>query len=333
MNRIILLDKRPFGPLENENFRLVEASRPEMEPGMLLLRSQYFSVDPYMRNRMNAVRSYVEPYQVGQPIDGDAVAEVLESDDPHYKPGDLVVGTLPWQEYIVTHASAVTKIDGNDISPTAYLGILGLTGLTAYFGLLDVGKIQAGEQVVVSGAGGAVGSVAGQIARIKGCRVTGIAGTEEKIRYLSEDLEFDQVINYKTHSNIRKALMKTNPEGVDVYFDNVGGDVSDGVMYVLNNHARIILCGQVAQYNQGRIATGPRLNAQLIVNRARMEGFIVFDYKDRYPDAIAVLKKWILQGKLKYRETIMEGFENLPQALMGLFKGDNIGKQLVRVNP
>jgi NADPH-dependent curcumin reductase CurA len=331
MNKTIVLQKRPFGPLKADNFKILDDRTPKLEAGKLLLRSMFFSVDPYMRNRMNAIRSYVDPFKVGEPIEGDAIAEVMDSDHPDFRPGDRVTGSFPWKEMMCIDPARATKINDTGISPTAYLGILGLTGLTAYFGLTDVGKIRPGEQVVISGAAGAVGSVAGQIARIMGCQVTGIAGSEQKIQYITDELKFDRAINYKSFPNIRKALAKTNPDGIDIYFDNVGGDVSDSVMYFLNPHARIVLCGQIALYNQSRISTGPRLNAQLIVKRARMEGFIVHDYKDRYPEAIEDLKKWIMQNELSYRETIIEGFSNLPSALMGLFKGENIGKMIVGV--
>ena len=332
MNRKIILHKRPLGTLNPDNFRLLEEPRPDFQSGKLLLKGLFFSVDPYMRNRMNAFRSYIEPYDIGRPISGDAIAEVIKSDLPEFQTGDLVTGSLPWQEYMLMDPSRVAKIDNMDISPTAFLSVLGLTGLTAYFGVTDIGRVQSGDQVVISAAAGAVGSVAGQIARILGCRVTGITGSEQKVKYIIDDLHFDEAINYKSHPNIRKALVKSNPKGIDMYFDNVGGDISDSIMYLLNTHARIALCGQISLYDQSRISTGPRLNAQLIVKRARMEGFIVYDYKDRYPEAMEVLKKWIREGELKYRETIIDGFENLPSALMGLFKGKNIGKQLVKVN-
>ena len=256
----------------------------------------------------------------------------METKSDQLNVGDLVVGNLPWQEYATIKSKRVEKILADEAIPsTAYLSVLGLTGLTAYFGLLDIGEPRSGETVVISAAAGAVGSVAGQIARIKGCKVIGIAGGEKKCSYLKNDLLFDETIDYKKAPNIRKELRKICPQKVDIYFDNVGGDISDGVFYMLNNKARIVLCGQISLYNKNRLSMGPRLYPQFLIHRVKMQGFIVYDYAIKFSEAQNQLKHWIVDGTIKYNENIIEGFENLPAAFLGLFTGENIGKQLVKV--
>ena len=329
--KAIVLKSRPRGLPTPDNFELVAMNIPRLQDGEVLVRLWYFSVDPYMRNRMNDVKSYIEPYALNEPLSGDAIGEVIESKSEALKPGDTVTGIFPWQEYAVKNASSIRKIESNNLPITAHLGILGLTGLTAYFGMLDIGRPKKGETVVISGAAGAVGQVAGQIAKIKGCKVIGIAGSKQKIDYLQNNLGFDGAVNYKEHRNIRRPLRNACPEGVDIYFDNVGGEISDNVIYMLNDHARIVLCGQIALYNSPRIEMGPRLNAQFIIHRVRMEGFIVYDYASRYSEAIGRLSQWMKEGRLQYSENIVEGFENMIEALLGLFKGKNLGKQLVKV--
>jgi NADPH-dependent curcumin reductase CurA len=244
----------------------------------------------------------------------------------------LLVGILPWQEYAVLDPKKFEKlIPDENIPATAYLSILGLTGLTAYFGLLDIGNPQSGETVVISAAAGAVGSISGQIARIKGSKTIGIAGGEKKINHLKNNLHFDDAIDYKKTPNMRKELRKRCPERVDIYFDNVGGDISDGVFYLLNNYARIVLCGQISLYNLNRLSMGPRLYPQFLIRRVKMQGFIVYDYRDQFSEARGQIKQWILDGKMTYDENIIDGFENIPDAFLGLFRGENIGKQLVKV--
>ena len=332
MNKKIILKSRPSGELTPEIFKIIEDEIPTIKSGQVLLKTRYISVDPYMRNRMNNVKSYIEPYEINEPLSGDAIAEVIESKSEKFKIGDLVTGEIPWQEVAAINEEKIRIIKPNeDIQETAYLGVLGLTGLTAYFGLLDIGAPKAGETVVISGAAGAVGSIAGQIAKIKGCKVVGIAGSDEKVNHLKNEMRFDEGINYKETKNIRKALMRTSPKGIDIYFDNVGGEISDAVMYLINNDARIIMCGQISLYNQNRISMGPRLNAQLIIKRAKMQGFIVYDYRNQYESAIQQIKDWIISGKIKYQENIVEGFDNTIDALLGLFRGNNIGKQIVKV--
>ncbi len=326
-----LLVKRPRGVLTEEVFAGDETELIEPVEGEVLMRSLYFSVDPYMRNRMNNVPSYVAPFELNAPLVGDAIAEVMVSNSPNFNSGDMVTGTLPWQEYCVLPAKKLQKIDTDLVPATYFLSVLGLTGLTAYFGLLDIGKPKQGESVVISGAAGAVGLIAGQIARLKDCPVVGIAGGEQKVRYLTDEAGFDAAIDYKEVPNVRKPLRSALPDGVDIYFDNVGGEISDNVMYMLRDYARIILCGQISLYNSGRLETGPRLLGQLLIHRAVMQGFIVYDYQDQFSRARTELIGWITEGKIKQPENIIDGFENLPKALMGLFQGENTGKQLVRV--
>jgi NADPH:quinone reductase len=333
LNRTILLKSRPSGELTLDIFDFIEQGIPAAGDGEVLLKAKYFSVDPYMRNRMNDVKSYVEPFKLNEPLSGDAIAEVVESKSDKFEIGDVVIAELPRQEYSTIKAEKLRKIHTEkDISATAYLGVLGLSGLTAYIGMLDIGEPKTGETVVISGAAGAVGSIAGQISKLKGCKVVGIAGSELKVNYLKNELHFDEAINYKEFKNIRKPLRKACPEGVDVYFDNVGGDISDSVMYMLNDHSRIVMCGQISLYNQNRISMGPRLNAQLIIKRAKMQGFIVHDYANQFSEAQKQLSIWMKERKIIYNENIIEGFENIVDALIGLFRGDNLGKQIVKLD-
>lgn len=331
VNRI-LLQSRPKGMPAVENFKFDEQDIANASEGNLLLKPLYASVDPYMRGRMNDSKSYVPPYNLNEPITGGIVAEVLESNHEKYSAGDVVMGNLPWQTLILSKGEGLTKVNP-DIAPLSYnLGILGMPGLTAYCGLLFIGEPKEGETVVVSGAAGAVGTVVGQIAKQKGCRVIGIAGSDDKIKYLKEELGFDEGINYKTTSNIKDALEQACPDGVDVYFDNVGGDISDAVYRLVNKFARIIICGQISLYNVTTPPVGPRVEPILLTKSCLMKGFIVSDYANRFDEAARGLAKWLQEGKLKYEENIIEGFENLPEAFLGLFKGENTGKQLVKIS-
>ncbi|MCM3740024.1 NADP-dependent oxidoreductase [Oceanobacillus luteolus] len=315
----------------NENFELVTNSLPTINEGELLIRTIYLSVDPYMRGRMNGVKTYVDPFQLNEVLIGGVVGEVVESKNNDFKTGEIVEGRLGWSDFSVSNGSNIRKIDPTLAPISTSLGVVGMPGLTAYFGLLDIGKAKEGETVVISGAAGAVGMVAGQIAKIKGCRVIGIAGSEEKVNYLSNQLGFDQTINYKTE-NVLDALKAACPSGVDIYFDNVGGEISDAVIKLINYKARIIVCGQISQYNNEQIETGPRIQGQLIQRSALMQGFIVSDYADRFGEGYRQLGKWVKEGRLQYRENVVDGLENAPDAFIGLFRGDNIGKQLVRVS-
>jgi NADPH:quinone reductase len=329
-NKQILLASRPPGMPTLDNFNIVDAEVPEPKDGEVLLRTRFLSVDPYMRGRMRDQKSYVPPFALNEVIAGGVVAEVIESRAPAFQPGDIVTGMLGWRLYSVARAEVVRKVDPNIAPVTTALGVLGMPGLTAYFGLLDIGQPKEGETVVVSGAAGAVGMTVCQIAKIKGCRVVGIAGSEEKNRYLENELHVDATINYKT-ADIKEAMKAACPKGVDVYFDNVGGEISDAVMQLLNQGARIPLCGQISLYNLERPNIGPRIQPYLLINSALMKGFIVSNYAARFAEGGKQLAQWLAEGKLKYSETFVEGFENAPRAFLDLFEGKNLGKQLVKV--
>lgn len=331
MNRQIVLKSRPAGEPTAENFEMVAASAVSAKDGELLVKAKYVSVDPYMRGRMSDAKSYIAPFEPGKPIEGSIVAEVLESRHPDFKQGDFLLAPLQWQEIQAVAAEKVTKLNKNSTPLSYYLGILGMPGLTAYFGLLDIGKPISGETVVISGAAGAVGIVAGQIARIKGCKVVGISGSDEKNAYLTNELKFDEVINYKTTGSLRKAIEKACPDGVDIYFDNVGGEISDAVISTINKGARIIICGQISLYNETKLPMGPRMQPTLLKKSALMQGFIVSNYASRFPEGVKQLATWLGEGRLSYQETIVKGFEKLPEAFIGLFEGKNTGKLLVDI--
>lgn len=331
-NQIIELASRPKGePVEN-TFRIREIDTPEPGNGEVLLKSIYISVDPYMRGRMRDEKSYMPPFEVGKPIAGGIVSEVVQSKAEGWESGDLLEGILPWKRYQVVDPSSLRKLDPAMKPLSLALSTLGMTGLTAYFGLVDIGKPQKGETVVISGAAGAVGGVAVQIAKIKGCRVVGIAGSGEKIEYLKNELGADEAINYKTTDDLSSALASACPDGVDVYFDNVGGAISDAVIPLINRYARIVLCGQISLYNAISIPQGPRVAPLLVKRSALMKGFIVTDYQDRIKEGALQLATWYREGKLHHQETAIEGFEQLPQAFMRLFSGDKMGKLVVKVN-
>jgi NADPH-dependent curcumin reductase CurA len=331
MNKQILLKSRPLGKPTAENFTITDAPAVSAKEGELVVKAKYISVDPYMRGRMSDAKSYIPPFEIDKAIEGGIVAVVTESRHPDFKIGDAVYASLQWKEVQVVAAGKVTKLDKNIAPLSYYLGILGMPGLTAYFGLLDIGKPLAGQTVVVSGAAGAVGIVVGQIARIKGCRVVGIAGSDEKNAYLSNELKFDAVINYHTTSDINEAIAKACPNGVDVYFDNVGGTISDAVIANINKGARIILCGQISTYNDIKALFGLRPQTTLLKKSALMQGFIVSNYASRFPEGVKQLSIWLSERKLSYHETIIQGFERLPEAFIGLFEGKNTGKLLVEI--
>lgn len=329
-NKQILLASRPPGMPTLDSFSIVDAEVPAPKDGEVLLRTRFLSVDPYMRGRMRDQKSYVPPFALNEVIAGGVVAEVIESRAPALQPGNIVTGLLGWRLYSVARAEELRKVDPNIAPVTTALGVLGMPGLTAYFGLLDIGQPQDGETVVVSGAAGAVGMTVCQIAKIKGCRVVGIAGSEEKNRYLENELQVDATINYKT-ADIKQAMRAACPNGVDVYFDNVGGEISDAVMQLITQRARIVICGQISLYNLESPDTGPRVQPYLLVNNALMKGFIVSNYAARFAEGGKQLAQWLAEGKLKYSETFVEGFENAPRAFLDLFEGKNLGKQLVKV--
>ena len=330
LNKEIRLASRPAGMPTLDNFNIVDADMPQLNDGEVLVRTLYISVDPYLRGRMRAGRSYVPPFEVGEVIVSGVVGDVVESRAPEFAPGDTVNGMLGWRLYNVARAPELRKVDPLVAPVTTALGVLGMPGLTAYFGLLDIGKPKEGETVVVSGAAGAVGMTVCQIAKIKGCRAVGIAGSDEKNQYLTAELGVDAAINYKS-SEMSQALRDACPNGIDVYFDNVGGEVSDAVLPLLKHGARVVICGQISLYNLDKPDIGPRPQTYLLINSALMKGFIITEYAARFGEGVMNLAQWLVAGKLKYAETIAEGFENTPQAFLGLFSGDNLGKQLVKV--
>lgn len=330
-NRQVLLAERPQGMPNESTFQFVETEVPELEDGDVLVRTLYLSVDPYMRGRMNAAKSYAPPFEIGKPLRGGVVGKVVKSNDPHFSEGDYVNARLDWADYSVVKGKKLRKIDPSIAPIRTALYVTGMPGLTAYFGLIDIGQPKAGETVVISGAAGAVGMVVGQIAKLKGCRVVGIAGSDEKIAYLKNELGFDEVINYKTTANLHEALKEACPNGIDVYFDNVGGEITDAVVFLLNFHARFVLCGQIAHYNDTKVEMGPRFLPYFLTRSVLLKGFIVSNYADRYEEGYHQLAKWLREGKITYKETIVDGLENAPDAFLGLFRGDNVGKMLVKV--
>ncbi|WP_241768108.1 NADP-dependent oxidoreductase [Haloferax sp. ATB1] len=310
-----------------ENFELVETAVPEPGAEEVLLRSKYLSVDPYMRGLMSEGGAW----DVGEPMGASVVGEVVESDHPRFEPGDMATGDLLWAEYATASGDELQPIDPDLAPVSTALGVLGISGSTAYFGMRDVGDPKPDDTVVVSGAAGAVGSVAGQIAKLEGSRVVGIAGSERKVQWLTDDLGFDDAIDYKSADDLSAAVAEACPEGVDLYYDNVDGEVTDAVFEHLNEHARVVACGQVALYNATEVPIGPRKLPTITQKRVRVEGFSINDYMTEIQDATEQLAQWIQQGDVQYEETITEGFENMPDAFLGLFEGANIGKQLVKV--
>jgi NADPH-dependent curcumin reductase CurA len=329
-NREIRLASRPAGVPTLENFQFADVEVPKPQGNEVLVRMLYISVDPYLRGRMRDRKSYIAPFEVGQVIKSSAVGEVVESTSPKFQPGDVVSGNFGWRLYDIANADALMKVVPG-VSPTTALGVLGPTGLTAYFGLLDIGQPKEGETVFVSGAAGAVGIVVCQIAKLKGCRVVGTAGSDEKCDYLRRELGVDVAINYKTAGNMVDALKEACPKGIDVYFDNVGGEISEAVLPLITKGARLVICGQISIYNSDKPPIGLQPQPYLLVNSATMKGFIVTNYMNRFGEGMAQLAQWFTSGQLKHAETIVEGFENTPHAFIGLFSGENLGKQIVKI--
>jgi len=333
-NRQFLLASRPKGEPTLANFKLVESEIPTADPGQMLLRSIYLSLDPYMRGRMNAGKSYARPVEIGEVMEGRAVGEVLVSHLSGFKAGDVVFAPIGWQEYGVSDGTGARKIDPAQ-SPLSYaLGVLGMPGLTAYTGLLNIGNPKAGETLVVAAASGAVGSVVGQIGRIKGCRVVGIAGGEKKCGYAKQELGFDDCLDHR-QPQLTERLKAACPSGIDVYFENVGGPVFDAVFPLLNDFARIPVCGQIAHYNATELPPGPdRLPMfllSILTKRLTFRGFIVGDFASQFSQFLADMVPWIKEGKVKYREDITDGLENAPRELIGLLRGENFGKKIIRI--
>ncbi|MET3112694.1 NADPH-dependent curcumin reductase CurA [Pedobacter sp. CG_S7] len=331
MNKVILLNKRPVGKPTLNDFKFIEEENPSIKDGEILLKTTYVSVDPYLRGRMSDAKSYVPPFQLNEPIQSGLIAEVSESKNPDYKVGDFVSGGLDWKEYQASTGIGLTKITDTTVRLSAYLGILGMTGLTAYLGLTEIGSPKKGETLVVSGAAGAVGSIVGQIGKLLGCRVIGLAGTDEKTAVLKSKFGFDEAINYKTTLDMKKAIQDAAPDGVDIYFDNVGGEISDAVLANINKFGRVAVCGAISLYNETEVQMGPRVQPILIKNSVLMQGFIVSNYAAKFPQAVQQLNNWLKEGKLTYSETLIEGFDQIPQAFINLFEGKNEGKMIVKI--
>ena len=335
VNRKIVLNSRPVGAPTTENFRLEEGVAPVPADGEVLLRTLYLSLDPYMRGRMSDAPSYAPPVEVGAEMIGGTVSRVESSLHTDYQAGDLVLGFNGWQDYAISDGSGLTKLDPRMPQPSLALGALGMPGFTAYMGLLDIGQPKAGETVVVAAASGAVGSVVGQIAKLKGCRVVGIAGGAKKFRSVVDELNFDACIDHQS-ADFNQQLATACPEGIDVYFENVGGKVFDAVLPLLNPVARIPVCGLIAHYNDTELPEGPDrlglLTRTLLTKRIKMQGFIIFDdYGHRYGEFYRQMSTWLDEGKIIFREDIVDGLENAPQAFIGLLEGKNFGKLVIRV--
>ena len=329
--RTINLKSRPTGKPTLKDFDFTTSAIPELKEGEVLLSTKYVSVDPYLRGRMSDAPSYIPPFELNKPMASGVIAEVLESKNSNFSKGDHVTGMLQWKETQVAKVNGLIKVDPSKAPLSAYLGILGMTGLTAYLGLTEIGKPKKGETLLVSGAAGAVGSVVGQIGKILGLRVVGIAGTDEKVEMIKSEFGFDEGINYNTTENMIEAIAKACPAGVDVYFDNVGGEISDAVLFNINKFSRTVNCGSISVYNNTELPKSISVQPFLVKKSASMQGFIVFDYVDKHPQGIKQLAEWLGQGKLHYAETIKDGFENIPQAFLGLFEGKNKGKMVVKL--
>lgn len=335
LNRQITLASRPLGAPTAANFALVEQPVPEPAEGELLLRNLYLSLDPYMRGRMSDAESYAAPVPVGGVMVGGTVARVVASKHPRWRVGDLVLAYAGWQDYALSDGSGLSRLDPSMAQPSLALGVLGMPGFTAYMGLLDIGQPQPGETVVVAAASGAVGSVVGQIARLKGCHVVGIAGGSEKCRYVVDELGFDACVDHRAE-RFPQQLEVACRQGIDVYFESVGGAVFDAVLPLLNARARVPLCGLIAQYNDTALPAGPDrlglLMRTVLTKRIRMQGFIIFDdYGPRFGEFIEAMSPWVRDGRIKFREDIVEGLENAPQAFIGMLEGHNFGKLVVRI--
>ncbi len=335
VNRQVVLAARPHGEPKPSDFSLIEAPVPDCPEGGILARTIYLSLDPYMRGRMNAGRSYAKPVEIGEPMEGGTVSVVEESHNPRFSVGDIVVGRMGWQDYGTTEGDGVRTVDPTVAPISTALGVLGMPGMTAYTGLVNIGKPEPGETIVVAAASGAVGSVVGQIGRIKGCRAVGIAGGAEKCAFVTDELGFDACIDHHA-PDFAEQLATACPKGIDVYFENVGGKVFEAVAPLLNMFARVPVCGLISHYNDTAPPEGPNLVPQLLmrilVNRITFRGFIVLDYAHQASAFLRHTSNWIREGKLKYREDFIDGLENAPQGLIGLLKGRNFGKLVVRVS-
>jgi NADPH-dependent curcumin reductase CurA len=328
-NKRVVLASRPTGWVSEDNFRIESAPVPAPKAGELLVKNLWLSLDPYMRGRMNDTKSYAAKQELGEVMIGGTVGEVIESSNPKFAVGDKVVGMLGWQQYAVSSGAGLNKIDASRAPPSAFLGVLGMPGVTAWVGLLEICQPKPGETVVVSAASGAVGSVVGQIARLKGCRAVGIAGGPQKCSYVVNELGFDACVDYKA-GRLDEDLKSAAPGGVDCYFENVGGEILDAVLRRMNPFSRVAVCGLISQYNAVQ-PYGVKSFHSILTNRIKVQGFIVSDRMELWARALPELIGWVASGKLKYRETVAHGLENAPRAFIGLLKGENFGKQLVKL--
>lgn len=333
--RRVLFASWPEGmPDLDKDFAMDEVDLPELEEGQVLIKVLYLSVDPYMRGRMRDVKSYAPPFAIGQPLYGGGVGEVVESRSPSYAVGAIVSGFLLWQDYVVWSPSSgelFTLPAAFGLSYSTALGVLGMPGMTAYFGLLRITEPKPGETVVVTGAAGAVGSLVGQIAKIKGCRVIGIAGSDDKVAYITNELGFDVGINYKTTTDITKAIADAAPNGVDIHFDNVGGDISDAVLANMNRFGRVSCCGAISTYNSTSVPVGPRDEWSLITKSIKKQGFIVTQWQSERQEFFEQMGSWVRSGQIKFTETVREGLENTPKAFVEILQGENTGKMIVKI--
>lgn len=332
MNKVILLNKRPVGKPTLSDFKTISEEIPVAKDGEILLKIVYVSVDPYLRGRMNDSKSYVPPFELNKPIQSGIIAEVIDSKNSDYfEKGDFITGNLEWKEYQVSTGKGLLKVDENEVKLSAYLGILGMTGLTAYLGLTEIGLPKKDETIVVSGAAGAVGTIVGQVGKLLGCKVVGITGSDEKVELLKSKFGFTNAINYKTTPDLKEAIKKACPDGVDIYFDNVGGEISDAVLANINKFARLPVCGAISLYNNTKAPLGPRLQPIILTKSATMRGFIIGDFFENFPAATKQLTIWLKEKNITYSETIAEGFDNIPQAFIDLFEGKNEGKMIVKI--
>jgi NADPH-dependent curcumin reductase CurA len=330
--RVVLVRRPPAEPAESD-FRIEQVPMPEPGPRQILVRNIYMSLDPYMRGRMRDAKSYAAPVEIGDVMTGGTVGEVVESNHPDYKVGDIVEDRLGWQEYGIGPSAAARKVDPTLAPISTANGVLGMPGMTAYFGLFEVGRPKAGETVVVSAASGAVGQLVGQLAKLAGCRAVGVAGGPKKCAFVKDALGFDACIDYKAGNDLNEAVRAACPNGVDVYFDNVGGAVSDAVFLNLNFWARVALCGSISQYNAATPELGPRLLGLFVGRRVAIRGFIVWDFNAQYGPAMRQMGEWVRSGRLTYKEDIVDGLEKAPRAFIGLLRGENFGKLQVKLGP
>ena len=330
MNKQLLFVKRPKGEADASTWSLETNPIPEISAGQILIKQHYVSLDPAMRGWMNEGKSYIAPMEIGSVMRAGSVGEVVASKNPNFEAGQYVAGTGGVQQYAVTDGKGFYQVDPKLAPLPMYIGTLGMPGMTAYFGITEVAKVKEGDIVLVSGAAGAVGSIVGQVAKIKGCKVIGIAGGPDKCKYVIDELGFDACIDYK-NENVATRFKEECPKGIDIYFDNVGGEILDIALTRLRMHARIVICGAISQYNTKTNVKGPSNYLSLLVNRASMTGMVVFDYADRYAEGAKILGKWLAQGKLKSREDVYEGIENFPETYTRLFSGDKMGKLVLKV--